>query len=98
MKAAMYLLNRVPSKTIPKTPFELWRNRTPSIRHLYVWGCQTEIRIYNPQERKMDTRTISGYFIGYPEKSNGYMFYYPNHSMRVVKIGNTRFIENCLCF
>ena len=39
LKAAMYLLNRVPSKAIPKTPFELWTNRTPSIRHLHVWGC-----------------------------------------------------------
>jgi len=43
----------------------------------------------------MDARTISGYFIGYPEKSKGYMFYCPNHSIRIVKIGNARFIENC---
>lgn len=42
----------------------------------------------------MDARTISGYFIGYPEKSKGYMFYCPNHSMRIVKTGNARFIEN----
>ena len=94
LKTAMYLLNRVPSKAVPKTPFELWTNRTPSIRHLHVWGCQAEIRIYNPQERKLDARTISGYFIGYPEKSKGYMFYCPNHSMRIVETGNARFIEN----
>ena len=90
----MYLLNKVPSKAVPKTPFELWTNRTPSIRHLHVWGCQAEIRIYNPQERKLDARTISGYFIGYPEKLKGYMFYCSNHSMRIVKTGNARFIRN----
>ena len=84
LKIAMYLLNRVPSKAVPKTPFKLWTNRTPSIRHLNS-ACQAEIRIYNPQERKLDARTISGYFIGYPEKSKGYMFYCPNHSMRIVK-------------
>ena len=28
------------------------------------------------------------------KKSKGYMFYRPNHSMRVVKTGNARFIEN----
>ena len=39
LKTVMYLLNRVPSKVVPKTPFELWTNRTPSIRHLHVWGC-----------------------------------------------------------
>ena len=90
----MYLLNMVPSKAVPKTSFELCTNRIPSIRHLHVWGGQAEIRIYNPQERKLDARTISGYFIGYPEKSKGYIFYCPNHSMRIFEIGNARFIEN----
>jgi len=33
LKTAMYLLNRVPSKAVPKTTFELWTNRTPGIRH-----------------------------------------------------------------
>ena len=43
----------------------------------------------------MDAKTISGYFIGYPEKSKGYVFYCPNHNMRIVETGNARFIENC---
>jgi len=68
-------------------------NRTPSIRNLHVWGCQTEIRVYNPQQRKFDARTISGYFISYLEKSKGYMFYFPNYSMRIVETGNVRFVE-----
>jgi hypothetical protein len=36
LKTAIYLLNWVPSKAIPKTPFELWTRRKPSLRHLYV--------------------------------------------------------------
>ena len=39
LKTAMYLLNRVPSKAVSKTPFELWTGRKPSLRHLHVWGC-----------------------------------------------------------
>ena len=74
LKTVMYLLNKVPSKVVQKTPFELWTSRKPSLRHLHVWGCQAEVRIYNPQEKKLDERTISGFFIGYPEKSKGYMF------------------------
>ena len=27
LKTAMYILNRVPSKAVPKTPFELWTGR-----------------------------------------------------------------------
>ena len=42
----------------------------------------------------MDARTISGYFIGYPTKSKGYMFYCPTHSTRIVESRNARFIEN----
>ena len=70
----MYLLNRVPSKPVQKTPFELWTGKKPSLRHLYVWGYQAEIRIYNPHEKKLDARTINEYFIGYPKKSKGYRF------------------------
>ena len=63
LKTANYLLNRVPSKAVQKTPFELWTNRKPSLRHLHVWGCPAEARIYNPHEKKLDSRTISGYFL-----------------------------------
>jgi len=94
LKSAMYLLNRVPSKAVQKIPFELWTGRKPSLRHLHVWECQAEVRIYNLQEKKLDARTISGYFIGYPTKSKGYMFYCPTHSTRIVESRNARFIEN----
>ncbi|KAA0035715.1 Retrovirus-related Pol polyprotein from transposon TNT 1-94 [Cucumis melo var. makuwa] len=94
LRTAQYLLNRVPSKSVPKTPFELWTGRKPSLRHLHVWGCQAEVRIYNPHEKKLDSRTTSGFFIGYPEKSKGYRFYCPKHSTRIVETGNVRFIEN----
>ena len=57
-------------------------------------GLPAEARIYNPREKKLNFRTVSGYFIGYPEKSKGYRFYCPNHSTRIVETGNARFIEN----
>jgi len=68
LRTVIYLLNRVLSKAVPKTPFELWTGRKPSLRHLLVWGYPTEVRVYNPQEKKVDSRTISGFFIGYPKK------------------------------
>lgn len=94
LKTAMYILNRVPSKAVPTTPFELWTGRKPSLRHLHIWGYLAEAIIFNPQEKKLDSRTIAGYFIGYPDKSKGYKFYCPNHSMRIVETGNARFLEN----
>jgi len=35
LKTAMYLLNWVPSKAVPKTLFELWIGRKPSLRHMF---------------------------------------------------------------
>ena len=55
LKTATYLLNRIPSKAVQKTPFELWTGRKPSLRHLHVWGCLAEARIYNPHEKKLDS-------------------------------------------
>ena len=64
------------------------------MRHLHVWGCSAEVRVCNPHEKKLDARTISGFFIGYSDKSKGYKFYCPNHSTRIIESGNARFIEN----
>ncbi|XP_075101857.1 uncharacterized protein LOC142177284 [Nicotiana tabacum] len=94
LRTVVHLLNRVSSKAVLKTPFDLWTGRKPSLRHLNVWGCPTEIRIYNPHEKKLNSRTISSFFIGYPEISKRYRFNCPNHGTRIIKTGNARFIEN----
>jgi len=96
LQTAVYILNRVPTKAVPKTPFELWKGWKPSLRHMRVWGCPSEVRIYNPQEKKLDPRTISGYFIGYAERSKGYRFYCPSHNTRIVESRNAKFLENDL--
>ena len=36
LNTAMHLLNLVPSKSVPKTPVELWNGRKPSMRHLHI--------------------------------------------------------------
>ncbi|RVX03582.1 hypothetical protein CK203_027914 [Vitis vinifera] len=61
-----------------------------------VWECLSEVRVYNPQEKKLDPRTISVYFIGYTERSKGYRFYCPSHSTRIVESRNAKFLENDL--
>ena len=43
------------------------------------------MRSYNPQSKKLDKKTISGYFIGYCAGSRGSRFYYPSHTTRVIE-------------
>ena len=77
LKTAAYILNRVPSKVIAKIPYELWTRKKPSIRHLHVWGCPIEARPYRPNEKKLDLRIMSCYFVGYAECSRDFKFYNP---------------------
>ena len=93
LKTAVYILNRVPSKEVNKTPYELWTGKKPSIRNLHIWGCPTEAKSYKPLEKKLDPRTISCYFVGYSEYSRGYKFYNPT-SRSFFETGNARFLED----
>ena len=61
---------------------------------MLVWGYLTEVRVYNPHEKKLDSQIVNDYFIGYLKKSKGYIFYYPNHSPRIMETSNAKFLEN----
>ena len=70
---ATYLLNRVPSKAMPKTPYEMWCGKTSSYKYLRVWGCAAYVK--QPVGDKLDMRSSLCKFVGYPKESIGYYFY-----------------------
>ncbi|RVW73959.1 Retrovirus-related Pol polyprotein from transposon TNT 1-94 [Vitis vinifera] len=93
LKTAAYILNRVPTKAAAKTPYELWTGRKPSLKHFHIWGCPTEARPYKPHKKKLDSKTVSSYFIGYAERSRGFKFYDP--AIRsIFETGTTTFFED----
>ncbi|KAC9404460.1 hypothetical protein E3N88_45899 [Mikania micrantha] len=94
LKTAVHILNRVPSKYVPKTPYELWTGRKPSLRYMKVWGCLAEAKLYNPFLKKLDMKTVTCYFIGYPDHSKGYRFYCPTHVTRIVETKHAHFLED----
>ena len=93
LKTASYILNRVPTKATAKTPYELWTGKKPSLKHLHICGCPAEARPYRPHENKLDSRTVSCYFIGYSERSRGYKFYDPT-TKSIFETGNAQFFED----
>ena len=93
LKTALYILNRVPTKAVPLTPFELWTGRKPSLNHLKVWECPAEVKLYNPTLSKLDSRTTRCYFVSYPDHSKGYRFYNPNGGTRIVESQTAKFLE-----
>ena len=95
LKTANYICNRSPSKSVEKTPFELWYGKQPSLHHLHVWGCKAEAKIPNVNN-KLQSKTITCNFIGYCEKSKGYRFYTPNNFTRTMETNQAKFLdENC---
>jgi hypothetical protein len=94
LKTAIHILNRVPSKAVPKTPYELWTGREPSLKHLRVWGSPAETKVFNPNIEKLDPKTVSCHFIGYPEKSKGFCFYYLDRYTKFVEMRHAVILED----
>src|SRR3954471_3552384 len=93
LKTAVYMLNKVPTKATAKIPYELWTGRKSALGHFHIWRCPAETRPYRPIERKLDSKTVSSYFIGYSERSRGYKFYDPT-SRSIFETGCTKFFED----
>ncbi|XP_070055303.1 uncharacterized protein [Nicotiana tomentosiformis] len=75
LETANYMLNLVPSKSVPSTPVELWAGRKPSLWHIRVWGFPTHV--LKGKADKLESRTEVCIFIGYPKGTKGSLFYCP---------------------
>ena len=82
LETATYLLNRVPSKSVSKTPYELWTSRIPCFGHIKPWGCPAYVKKQNPS--KLETRSVLCKFVGYPRNSKGYLFYHTDEQKIIV--------------
>ena len=80
-ETAVYLLNRVPTKSVPNTPYELWTSKKPSLNHLKIWGCLAHVRKSNMD--KVGLRSDRCLFVGYPKMSTGFYFYNPSEQKGV---------------
>ncbi|XP_057808926.1 uncharacterized protein LOC131023403 [Salvia miltiorrhiza] len=69
MNTAYYIINRVYLR--PKTsstPYEIWRGRKPSVKHLHIYGCTCYI---------LNDRSSEGIFLGYSD-GHGFRVYNKN--------------------
>jgi hypothetical protein len=91
LKPVVHILNRVISKSVSKTPYELWTGRKLTLNYLYVWGYPTDAKLFNPSIEKLDPKAMSYYFIGYPDKSKGFHFYCPDRYTKIVEMRHVIF-------
>ena len=44
LEIAAFTLNRVPSKSVEKTPYEIWTGKHPSLSFLKIWGYDAYVK------------------------------------------------------
>jgi hypothetical protein len=79
---------------VSKTPYELCTGHKPSLNYFCVWGCPAEAKIFNQNTGKLEHKTVSCHFIGYPEKSMGFRFYCLDRHTKYVETRHAIFLED----
>ena len=70
LETAGFTLNRVPSKEVEKTPYEIWTGKRPSLSYLKVLGCKVYVK-QQPND-KLSPTSLKCLFVGYPKETRGY--------------------------
>ncbi|KAL0439428.1 UNVERIFIED_CONTAM: hypothetical protein Slati_2425800, partial [Sesamum latifolium] len=73
LRRRLSCLNIAPSKSVPRTPYEIWHGKPASYKYLRVWGSPAYVK--RLVEDKLDSRSSLCRFIGYPKETAGYYFY-----------------------
>ena len=91
LQTSVYILNVVPSKSIQKTPLELWNGHKPSLRHFCIWGCPAHV--LKGKTEKLEPCIEVCMFLGYPKGTRGGLFYSPSDKKIFVST-NVTFLED----
>jgi len=73
LETSAFTLNRCPSKSVEKTPYEMWTGKVPNLSFLKIWGSDAYVkRIFTD---KLGPKSDKCFFVGYPKETKGYYFY-----------------------
>ncbi|KAK8634247.1 hypothetical protein V6N13_015075 [Hibiscus sabdariffa] len=78
LETTTFTLNRVPSKSVQKTPYEIWTGKRPSMSFMKIWGCQAYVK--HQMSTKLEPRSHKCIFVGYPKETKGYYFFNPKEN------------------
>jgi hypothetical protein len=68
-----FTLNRVSTKPIERTPYEIWTGKHPRLSFLKVWGCEACVKCL--MSGKLTPKSDKCFFVGYLRETKGYYFY-----------------------
>ncbi|KAJ9543443.1 hypothetical protein OSB04_023150 [Centaurea solstitialis] len=91
LETAAHILNKVPTKSVEKTPYEIWTGKKPKLSFLKIWGC--EVYVKRPTSEKLKPKSDKCFFVGYPKTTVGYYVYNPTENKVFVARGGD-FLED----
>ena len=77
-----FMLNRCPSKSVEKTPYEMWTIKGPNFSFLKIWSSGTYVK--HMFIDKLGPKSDKCFFVGYPKETKGYYFYNPTENKMFV--------------
>jgi hypothetical protein len=69
----VFTLNKVPTKFIERTPYEIWTGKHLGLSFLKVWGCEAYVKRLMPD--KVTPKSNKCFFVGYLRETKRYYFY-----------------------
>ena len=85
MRHACYLINRVATRSLSsQTPYEVFKGRKSSVKHLKVFGCIGYVKADTQHLRKLDDRSRSLLHLGTEPGSKAYRMFDPTNKKAVV--------------
>ena len=78
LNSAILILNKVPSKSVQQTPYEIWTGKKPGFSFLKIWGCWAYVK--RLEGTKLEPKSDKCLFVGYPRETKGYYFYNPREN------------------
>jgi hypothetical protein len=67
VEIAAFTLNRVPTKSVERTPYEIWTGKHRRLSFLKVWRCEAYVKCL--MSDKLTPKSDKCLFVGYPREN-----------------------------
>ena len=81
-----YILNKVSSKAVLSTPYEVWKGEMPDFYVMRPWGCAAYVHNVSHEYGKLGHKGNKCIFIRYLDSSKGYIFLREDINGNVIEI------------
>jgi hypothetical protein len=73
LETAAFTLNRVPTKSVKRIPYEIWSRKHLGLSFLKVWECEAYVK--RLMSEKLTPKSDKCFFVLYPRETKWYYFY-----------------------